>query len=149
MKNKKKTILLSLLTIFVLLQFFQIDKTNPEINPADDFITIENPPQEIATLMKNACYDCHSHQTKYPWYTNIQPVAWWIQGHYRGGRQNLNFSEWRQYNEEDKPRGLAEMAEEVEATKMPLLTYWIAHPEAKLSAEDRASLVAYFKGKSK
>lgn len=149
MKKNMKFIWLFLILVFVVLQFFPIDKTNPSFNPDDDFIAMENPPEHIATIIKDACYDCHSQQTEYPWYTNVQPVGWWIKGHFQNGRKALNFSQWRQYNEEDKSRGLAEMAEEVEATKMPLLTYWIMHPEAKLSEEKRSELVAYFEERSK
>ena len=149
MKKSKQFLWLALILLFVILQFFPIEKTNPSFQPEDDFIAIENPPAEIATIMKNACYDCHSYQTEYPWYTNIQPVGWWINGHYTHAREKLNFSLWQQYNEEDKPKGLAEMADQVEATKMPLLTYWIMHPEAKLSEEERTNLVAYFRERSK
>ena len=149
MKKRTRNIWLALILVFVILQFFPIDKTNPPSTPENDFLAIENPPENIKLLIKNACYDCHSNHTKYPWYTNIQPIAWWIRGHYENGRENLNYSEWAQYNEEDKPRGLAEMADEVEETKMPLLTYWLMHPEAKLSEEDRGALVAYFREKSK
>ena len=148
MKKRTRTILLALIGIFAVLQLFQIDKTNPPSDPADDFIAIENPPQEIAQMMKDACYDCHSYQTKYPWYTSIQPVGWWVRSHYRGGRQNLNYSEWRQYNDEDKPKGLHEMAEEIEKMKMPLKSYTWMHPEAKLSEGQKEALIAYFKEKS-
>lgn len=148
MKKSTRIIWLALILVFAVIQLFPIEKTNPVFEPSNDFIAIENPPPKIAKLLKDACYDCHSYETKYPWYTNIQPVGWWVRGHYRGGRKHLNFSEWVQYNVTDKSRGLAEMAEEVEETKMPLMTYWLAHPEAKLSEADRAELVQYFKDKS-
>ena len=149
MKKRTRNIWLAFILAFVVLQLFPIDKTNPQSDPADDFIAIENPPEQIVTLMKNACYDCHSNQTRYPWYTNIQPVGWWIRGHFQHARGELNFSEWQQYNQDDKPKALKEMADEVEETKMPLLSYWIMHPEAKLSETDRKLLVDYFRGKSK
>ena len=149
MKKRTRNIWLLVILAFVLMQFFPIEKTNPPSDPANDFITIENPPQQVGTLLKNACYDCHSYHTKYPWYANIQPVGWWIRSHYRGARQNLNYSEWRQYNEEDKPHGLEEMAEEVEEKTMPLKSYTWMHPDAKLSEKDRQVLVEYFKGKSR
>jgi len=149
MKNKKKPILLALAALFILLQFFQIDKTNPPVDTNNDYITMQNPPTEIAEMMRTSCYDCHSNETVYPWYTYVQPVGWWVQKHIRAGKKGLNYSEWRQCNEEDKPSSLKEMAEEVEETKMPLLPYWLAHWDAKLNEEKRKKLVAYFEGMAK
>lgn len=146
---KKKNILLALLAVLVVIQFFQIDKTNPESDPAHDFIAMENPPAQIATMLKGACYDCHSNQTKYPWYTSIQPVGWWIRGHYRGARMNVNFSEWKDFNEDDKPLAMRECAEEIESRHMPMKSYVNMHPEAELSDEEVTQLAAYFRGKAK
>ena len=138
-----------LIGLFVLMQFFQIDKTNPPVNTDSDFIQIEKPSPAIAKLIKDACYDCHSNETQYPWYTNIQPVGWWIRGHYRGARGDLNYSEWAEYNDEDKPSGLKEMAEEVEEMHMPLKSYTWMHPKSKMNEEQRKELVSFFLGLSK
>lgn len=138
-----------LLVILIGMQFFPIDKTNPPINEADTFEALENPPQEIAMILKKACNDCHSNATKYPWYTNVAPLSWWIKGHIDHGRGELNFSEWGTYNLRKKLHKMEEVAEEVEATKMPLLSYAIAHSEAFISKEERAALVKWFSEKSK
>ncbi len=146
--NKKKIfrfILMSLVAILIIAQSFRIDKTNPESDPTMDFIRMKNPPNDIAEMLKVACYDCHSNQTKYPWYTNIAPFSWWIQGHIDHGRKHLNFSNWGTYSAKKANHKLEECYELVEETKMPLMSYWIAHPEAKLSTEQRAALVAWFK----
>ena len=148
MKKRRRIIWLGAILIFVIMQLFPIDKTNPQSDPSNGFISIENPPQEIALLMKNACYDCHSYHTKYPWYTNIQPVGWWIRGHFRNAREELNFSEWGGYELKKKTHKMKECADEVEETKMPLMSYWLMHPEAKLSEGDRKALVDYFRQKS-
>ncbi len=148
MKKRTRTIFLALIGVFAVLQLFQIDKTNPPSDPADDFIAMENPPEQVALLMKNACYDCHSNHTKYPWYTSIQPVAWWIRGHYRHGRKKLNFSKWSGYDSEKKEHKIEECIDEVEAKHMPLKSYTWMHPEAKLSEEDRKVLIDYFRSKS-
>jgi hypothetical protein len=147
MKKRIKTILTMLLIVLLGMQSFRIDKTNPPHDPANDFLVMENPPAEVAEMMKNACYDCHSNLTKYPWYTNVAPMSWWIAGHIRHAREELNFSEWRSYNEEDKPKGLEEMAEEVLEKKMPLFSYIVAHPEARLSEEQRKVLADWFLSK--
>ncbi len=149
MKKRTKTILLSLLAVLVVIQFFQIDKTNPESDPAKDFIALENPPQEVGELLKNACYDCHSHSTEYPWYTSIQPVGWWIRGHYRGARQHLNFATWGDYEAKKKAHKFEEMVEEVKGGEMPMKSYTWMHPEAQLTDEQRQKMVAWFAAKQK
>jgi hypothetical protein len=147
MKKRTRIILLSLLAVLVVIQFFRIDKTSPKADPAKDFVAIEQPPQAVSEMLKHACYDCHSNHAQYPWYTNIQPVGWWIKGHIQGAREELNYSEWADYNNDDKPRGLKEMAEEVEKGNMPLKSYTWMHPEARLTDAQRAELAAWFKSK--
>lgn len=136
----KKKILWGLLALLVVIQFFRIDKTNPEADPAKDFITMTNPPEAIASMLKTSCYDCHSAHTVYPWYTNIAPVSWWIKKHIDEGREHFNFSEWGNYDEGKKEHKLEEFYSEVEHRKMPLKSYLPLHPEAKLS-DDQIKLI--------
>lgn len=145
MKNRKKSILLGLVALLVVIQFFQIDKTNPPYDAANDFMSIEHPPAQVAELLKNACYDCHSYETKYPWYTYIQPVAWWVKGHINGGRKHLNYSRWGEYSAKRKDHKLEEMEELVKEKEMPLNSYTWAHSEARLTDEQRTSLITWFK----
>lgn len=140
-----KKILYVLLLAFILIQFFQIDKTNPPINDGVDFINIKKTPEPIATLIKNACYDCHSNETEYPWYSNLQPVGWFLQNHYNEGRKHLNFSTFATYTPKKQAHKLEEAVEMIENKEMPLNSFVIAHPEANLSDEDRKNLVDYFK----
>lgn len=133
----------------MLIQFFQIDKTNPPVQANADFLEIENPPNEIRVMIQNACYDCHAHQTEYPWYASIQPVGWFIRSHYRGARMNMNFSEWSSYSAEDKKHMMKESADEIDDKRMPMKSYVFMHGEAKLSESDRAALIAFFNSKAK
>jgi len=139
-----RKILPALLVIFILMQFYRIDKTNPPVVEAKDFILSENPPAPIAKILKDACYDCHSHQTNYPWYTNVMPFSYWIKGHIDHGRKKLNFSTWAAYPAKKKSHKLEECAEFVRETKMPLATYLIPHPEARISEEERERLAKWF-----
>src|SRR5690606_40665170 len=82
-----KKVLVVLLVAFIIIQFFPIDRENPPINKGMDFLTIKNTPESTAALIRNGCYDCHSNETKYPWYTNIQPVAWFLKSHIDEGRK--------------------------------------------------------------
>ncbi|MFK7981844.1 MAG: heme-binding domain-containing protein, partial [Saprospiraceae bacterium] len=143
LKNKKliRTILIIAAAAFVIIQFFQIDKTNPSVDVAQDFIQNTNPPAEIATILKTACYDCHSHTTKYPWYTNIQPFAWWIKGHVDNGNKHLNYSTWSTYSAKKKAHKIEEMVDMVEGKEMPMLSYMIGHNDAWIDAGQRQALV--------
>ncbi|NQX98924.1 MAG: heme-binding domain-containing protein, partial [Flavobacteriales bacterium] len=77
----KKKIGIAVLAIIIILQFFRIDKVNPEAVLANDFIVNTNPDEKTIKLLKSACYDCHSNTTEYPWYSNIAPVSWWLKDH--------------------------------------------------------------------
>jgi Haem-binding domain len=147
-KSLLRKILLGLLAVFLLMQFYRIDKTNPPTDPNLDFLTVVNAPMEMATLVKNSCYDCHSHETKYPWYTDIMPFSKWIKGHIDQGREELNFSIWTTYEPDKQDHKLEEASEMLIETKMPLTTYLIAHSEARISKEERQALANWFESLS-
>lgn len=147
MKKILKRVLLGGALLLLVLQFFQIDKNNPPVDPTQDFVAMEQPPGEVAELVKEACYDCHSHQTEYPWYTNIAPLSWWIANHIDVGREHLNFSTWGAYEVGKKEHKLEECAEEVQEGEMPLQSFTWTHPEARLTQEQVDLLVRYFSSK--
>ncbi len=144
MKLIKRFLVLALIAL-VIIQFISIDKTNPPTDPAKDFITMTNPPANIGSLIKSACYDCHSNHTEYPWYTNVQPVAWWVKGHIKNGRKKLNFSEWGDYSADKRAHKIEENIEEIEERHMPLKSYTWSHADAKLSDNDVESLMSWFR----
>ncbi len=147
MKKIQNRVLLGGALLLLVLQFFQIDKTNPPYNPAQDFIALEKPPAEVAAMLEEACYDCHSHRTEYPWYTNVAPVSWWIAHHIDEGREHLNFSTWGVYEIGKKEHKLEECAEEVREGEMPLKSFTWTHSEARLTPEQVDLLVLYFSAK--
>ncbi|WP_312819771.1 heme-binding domain-containing protein [Kaistella carnis] len=140
-----KKILVILLVAFILIQFFRIDKNNPAPTPQMDFLQIKNTPENIATLMKNGCYDCHSNESKYPWYSNVQPLAWFLKNHIDEGRKELNFSTFAVYSKKKQAHKLDEASEMLEKNAMPLDSYVIGHPEAKFTDAEKAELIHYFK----
>ncbi len=140
-----KKIFIALLIVLVIIQFFQIDKTNPPIDKSKDFLKINNTPPEIATVIKASCYDCHSHETKYPWYSSIQPAAWFLKSHIDEGREEFNFSTYGDYNAKRKDHKLEEVIELIERNEMPLSSYTIIHKEASLSEANKKMLIEYFK----
>ncbi|WP_379965041.1 heme-binding domain-containing protein [Epilithonimonas sp. UC225_85] len=140
-----KKVLIILLVAFVMIQFFQIDKTNPTNNDGMDFIKIKNTPEPIAKIIRSSCYDCHSNETEYPAYSYIQPFGWLVKDHIDEGRKEMNFSTFATYEPKRQAHKLEEAAEYVEQKKMPLESYTLGHPDAKLTDDQRRQLVDYFR----
>lgn len=144
-----KKIGIGLLAVLVIIQFFRIDKENSETIPRKDFITQTSPPEAIQKLLKNACYDCHSNTTKYPWYSNVAPISWWVKDHINEGREELNFSNWADYSLKKQIHKMEECWEMIEEGEMPLESYLITHGEAELTAEEKELFIEWFKGMEK
>jgi hypothetical protein len=96
-------------------------------------------------MLIDKCYDCHSNNTVYPWYYNIQPVAWWMAGHVDEGKEHLNFSEYKKYPAKRAAHKLEEVIEMIDEDEMPLKSYLVAHPEAKLSQQDKDAINTWIK----
>ncbi|MEZ4839977.1 MAG: heme-binding domain-containing protein [Flavobacteriaceae bacterium] len=128
-----KKILIALVILLVGIQFYRPAKNISEETPVTDFLIVNNADESVATIVKNACYDCHSNNTKYPWYAEVAPFSWWIANHVNHGKEELNFSEWSTFTEKKKNHKLKEIIEEVEKRKMPLESYLPMHPEANLT----------------
>lgn len=145
----KKRILIVVLSLFVLLQFIQPDRIANSTGEKTDILSIENTPIKVKNIIKNVCYDCHSNQVNYPWYSYISPLSWWLQDHINEGREHLNFSIWNEYNAEKKAHKMEEAREEVEAEKMPLPSYTLIHGDAKINAKEKQLLLEWFIGLEK
>jgi heme-binding protein len=143
--SKLKIILYSLGAILIVMQFFRIDKTNPPVDPTLDMMNAVQAPNEIKQIIKTSCYDCHSNESTYPWYTNVAPVSWWVKGHINEAREEMNFSEWGSFTLKRKDHKLEELVEEIDEKEMPLTSYLILHGEAKLSSEQRSQLINWAK----
>tara|TARA_B100000780_G_scaffold82750_1_gene56533 strand:- start:783 stop:1229 length:447 start_codon:yes stop_codon:yes gene_type:complete len=144
-KINKRNLLIAALAVFALMQLKGIDPTQIEMNPASDFLLIEKAPKELAGLIQTSCYDCHSNTIHYPWYANIAPVSWWIQGHVDHGREKVNFAEWDKYTLEERDSLKRLSADVIEKKWMPILTYKIIHKESRLNEEQRTQLVGWLK----
>ncbi len=135
-----KKIVLGLVVLLIVFQFFRIDKTNPVTNPANDMFVVEKVPQEVQQIIRTSCYDCHSNQTNYPWYSNVAPVSWWVKHHINEGREELNFNEWGTYSRKRKLHKLEEIEEAASEGWMPLSSYLIMHGDARLNQQQRKKL---------
>ena len=131
----KKLTLIALL-IFIGIQFVPMDV------PADISTKAENElkaPDEVMTVLKRACFDCHSNHTTFPWYSSIAPVSWFTKHHVEEGREHMNFSTWAEYDDEKKLKFLEKIPKAIKS-KMPLPSYLLIHKEAQLSDADKALL---------
>lgn len=139
MKRWVKRIFAGLLFVVVVLQFVPVDHSNPPEHgqlPASP---------EVQAVLRRACYDCHSNETNWPWYSKIAPASLLISSDVKKGRKEVNFSTWEKYDERRKARKLKEIAKEVEKGDMPLPYYLPLHPDAKLSAAERDMIVNWAK----
>jgi len=144
MKQVKK-IFPYLAILLVLIQFIRPEK-NIEISPSNDRISnnIEIP-VNVIKILKTSCYDCHSNNTRYPWYNTIAPVSWILKNHIDEAKDELNFSEWNTYSVKKKKHKIHEMEEEIEAGEMPLKSYTFIHRNAILSKSDKKIFLKWLK----
>lgn len=140
MNKVTRFLLLGLLAVLVVIQFVGPKAPETRIENPQDLLLAEQVDATVAGMLKNACYDCHSMETKYPWYAGIAPVSWRVYGHINHGREELNFSEWGSLKKLGKVKRLKDIEEIVAAGNMPLSDYTWLHPEAKLSESQRAQL---------
>ncbi|RQO35119.1 cytochrome C [Chryseobacterium sp. KBW03] len=139
-----KKIIFWILVGFALIQFVPIDRTNQPVDSAKNFVVAKKTPEKIATLLKNACYDCHSNETVYPKYAFIAPVSWSVKSHVNEGREHINFSTWETYNKDLKESMLTKVVQTIQNKTMPMPGYIVYHKEANLSEAERALLIQYF-----
>ena len=141
-----KKILLGLATVFVIIQFFH-PKKNDSNDITYDISKKYNVPADVQAILKVACNDCHSNKTEYPWYANIQPVAWWMNDHVDEGKRELNFSTFLSRKLAIQNHKLEEIAEQVEKGEMPLAsyTYLGMNPKAKLTNDQKMTLINWAK----
>ncbi|MDX1942008.1 MAG: heme-binding domain-containing protein [Saprospiraceae bacterium] len=146
MKKAIKIILIGLMIVFIGMQFIRPSHQNPPVDLQQDFLTMTQAPTEIAAMLKNACYDCHSHETKYPWYSNVAPISWILQNHIIEGREHLNFSKWGTPEAfgEEQGEAFEEIIEVIENDEMPLWDYKMMHSEARLSETQKNQLIDWF-----
>lgn len=143
MKRVLKILLIILLIAFVLIQFIRHPKNKSESKGPNDISTLYHVPDSIQTILKLACYDCHSNNTSYPWYAEIQPVAWWLNNHIVDGKRHLNYSEFAKYRIRKQYVKFEETEELVKENAMPLESYTWIHKDAKLSARQKQAIIAW------
>lgn len=141
MKKLLPKILVGLVVLFGAMQLVRPEKTNPPVTGE-----IETSP-EVKALLKRACYDCHSNETTWPWYSNVAPISWVVAHHVDEGREELNFSAWSSYEPKRQAHKLEEAEEVIASGDMPLPGYAPMHPEAKLTDAEKQTLLDWAKAR--
>jgi hypothetical protein len=132
-----------LLLIFIVIQFIRPAKNKSEGISSNDISKIYAMPADVQSILKTSCYDCHSNNTVYPWYAQIQPVAWWLNNHINDGKKDLNFSEFKTYTIRKQYKKLEEVNDLVKKDAMPLNSYLWIHTDAKLSQQQKLALASW------
>jgi len=143
MKKKVKWIFGALVVVFALLQLANPAHTNPPILPGHDVSATYAPLPQIAALLHTACYDCHSYETQWPWYSRVAPMSWLIANDVKGGRRHVNFSDWPNEHLDWAARRWERVSEELDYKEMPPAKYTLMHPEARLTDDQRKELIQW------
>lgn len=131
------------LALLVLIQLVPARLPGNDPSLDQDMIRLEEVGEEEARLFRAACYDCHSNQTVYPWYSYVAPVSWLVIRDVKLGRETANYSDWGKLDRATRIKLLTETAEEIESGSMPMPIYTTMHPEARLSDDQRQLLIAW------
>ena len=136
-----KWILLLAFAAMALLQLTNPARTDPPVT--QDFLAATAPSPAVAALFRAACYDCHSHETKWPWYSHVAPVSWGVVGDVNQARLHVDLSLWPTNNTDSAVRILQAMSEEIQSGRMPLPHYTMIHREARLTEKQRGDMAAW------
>ncbi|MCX7878304.1 MAG: heme-binding domain-containing protein [Ignavibacteria bacterium] len=141
MKKILKVFVIVLIIALVAIQFINRPEKTSSLEITSDDITKQlNVPSNVQGILKRSCYDCHSNQTVWPWYSNVAPVSWLVAKDVREGRKEMNLSEWGKLSDNKKSKLLSDICEQITDGEMPLKPYLIMHSDAKLSEEDKKTL---------
>lgn len=132
MKKTWRIVIIVIIGLVIIIQFFQPEKNDKLANPQDDIVFQLDIPAPVRETLVNSCYDCHSNRTNYPFYNRIAPVSWLLAKHIRDGKAHLNFSEWANYDRKEQIKRLTEICDMIVEGEMPLKSYLLMHKKAAL-----------------
>ena len=138
-----KIITLVLLVAFVGIQFIPTTRNQSDLIPETDFMLVNKVPETIQKKLQVSCYDCHSNNTKYPWYNKIQPVTWFLENHIEEGKAELNFNEWDSLSNRRKKSKLRSIIKQIESGEMPLESYTLIHKDATFTEAEAEEMISY------
>lgn len=140
-RHRTRNVLLGAVIVFAAIQFVRPARNVSSATAGpDDFLVRYSVPEPFRSQLQTSCYDCHSDHTRYPWYSNVQPVGWWLQSHINEGKEHLNLSEFGRYSDSRQADKIDSMIEELVFRSMPLKSYTLIHHDAKLTPEEANAL---------
>jgi hypothetical protein len=140
MKKALKWAVVVILVLFVVAQAYRPNLSGPPVDETKTMRATAQLTPEVGAIFDRSCNDCHSSKTDWPWYSQVAPVSWWLKNHVDEGRRELSFSEWGPYPQRKATRKLSAICDQVQAGEMPLKSYLLLHPAAKLSDADRKAI---------
>ncbi len=147
-KTLKWFFIVGLITL-VGIQFIPADTNQQDGIPETDIRYVYDVPEKVMNMLETSCYDCHSNNTNYPWYSKVQPVRLLMDKHIREGKAELNFSEFGNYSDRMKRNKMQSIGSQVEDGEMPLPSYLMMHDEAKISNSDKEGLAVFLNNLAK
>ena len=135
-----------LIAIACAIQLARPARTNPPTDPGRTLAALTHAPGDVRSILERGCRDCHSHDTRWPWYSNIAPVSWFVINDVNHGRRHFNYSDWAQYDRDKIPNVLKEICEQTRKGEMPMSSYVWMHPDARLSDRDVSLLCDWSEG---
>lgn len=138
-----KKIAIFLFIGFVGIQFIPTNRNESDLSYQSDFMQVFDVPQNIQDKLIASCYDCHSNNTKYPWYNKTQPVSWILEGHIEEGKEELNFNEFGNYSSRRQKSKITSIVRQIEGDKMPLSSYVFIHKEAKINETEKKEILQW------
>lgn len=141
MKKALKIIVIIIIISLIVIQFIRPAKNEGEEIATHQITAIQDVPPDVQQILKVSCYDCHSNKTRYPWYDQVQPVAWFLHDHVVEGKKELNFSEFATYPTYRRYKKFKEIQKEIQEDEMPLFSYTIPHRDARLSPEQKSIVI--------
>jgi hypothetical protein len=143
-RNLRKQIAILMLIILLIMQVIQPKRNISEEGLGENDISkVYEMPVGLHQTLQRKCYDCHSNNTHYPWYFHIQPIGWWLAAHIHDAKEDLNFSEFRNYSAKDAGHALEELEEVVEERSMPLRAYTMFHKDTEITEADEQAIKAW------
>ena len=131
--------------IVLVIQVIPVERNVSTVPPGQSFEKTEKVPANVAAILKVSCYDCHSNNTLYPWYSVLQPGAWFMAQHIKKGKEELNFDEFNNYSKRRKKAKIKSIISQIEKDEMPLRSYRMMHGNARLSADEKKELLDFFR----
>jgi hypothetical protein len=131
------------LVALIGIQFFPTDRNESYSTTETDFMVVNDVPVEIQQQLQTSCYDCHSNNTSYPWYNQIQPAAWYLEDHIKEGKAELNFNEWGTYSDRRKNSKLRSIVKQIQSGEIPMESYTLIHGDAVLSKAQQTDVIEY------